>query len=118
VSLADAYEDFRSTRWPAPFPDGFSDDAFSRMFQEDGDLAGLVMTFLDGGQVALGLALGRTRATSIELDMRIDDALADAVQLSPELRLDEVLRYRRKMLDLAHSLSHASGVPIRHVPRD
>jgi hypothetical protein len=105
--LAEAFEDFRLTRFPAPFPPEISDEAISGVFHADTYLAGLVSTFLGGGQLGV---------SSIELDTRLDEALADAAQRASGTQVDEVLRYRKKMLDLAHLLSRASGIPIRHAP--
>lgn len=81
------------------------------LFEEDSYLVGLASSFL--GRRRLGH--GRMKVDVIVINHTIDERLERAKLASEQDReiLDQFKKYRESMLNLAHALGRATGVPVQ-----
>jgi len=102
------YNDYKKMALPkAEYSLDLLEDVDIDLYEEDSYLAGLVETFLIKGNIGI---------TEIQIDYSIDNRLDQAIENSL-IRQEEyrkIIKYRKKMLELASALSRASGIPIRH----
>ncbi len=105
--LARLFEAYRSLPMPkAGYAIAELQDADVDLSEEDSYLAGLVMTYINSGHIDV---------RSITIDPTIDKRLEGAKLASKTdpMTLQAFADYRERMLELAHALERATGVPIQ-----
>ncbi len=105
--LARLFEEYKSLPMPkAGYAIAELQDADVDLSEEDSYLAGLVMTYINSGHIDV---------RSITIDPTIDERLGRAKLASgiDRITLQAFADYRERMLELAHALERATGVPIQ-----
>ncbi len=108
--LARLFEEYRSLPMPkAGYAIAELQDADVDLSEEDSYLAGLVMTYINSGHIDVrSITIDPTDPT---IDKRLEGAKL-ASKTDP-MTLQAFADYRERMLELAHALERATGVPIQ-----
>ena len=120
LRLRRLWQDYQVEPFPRE-PDGVDEDLYSRFIHEDASLAGRVSTFLDNVESGRPPLSGSMNVPFLSLDSSTDDALVDGrpTTARDRERLEELRAQRRAMIELAETLSEASGLPlVRRDERD